>query len=109
MKLTFQVNPKFLSHPHFASVGNPQSQTPDGQKVNEDRATERAGPSGGNPSVSKPISDDKVSQNPQTTAEQGPTDDKVKQDPEKPASEKKEQVESLREKPLGPEDRKEEQ
>lgn len=45
-----------------------------------------------------------MSQNPQATAEQGPTDEKLKQDPAKPAGEKKKQVESLREKPLGEED-----
>jgi hypothetical protein len=98
-----------LSHRHFATVGSSPSHTPDEQTVDENRATDRAGPSGGNPSVSKPVSGDKLSQNPQTTAEQGPTDSKIKQDPGKPTGEKKEQVKSLENKPLGEEDRKENQ
>ncbi|KAI4123196.1 MAG: hypothetical protein LQ338_005392 [Usnochroma carphineum] len=82
-------------------LGNPQSTSRDESEIKSSRATD-SDASPDTASLQQPVSD--RSSIPGDQDEGTPSHDKVKQDPNKPAGEKRKNVESQGEKPLGPED-----
>lgn len=82
-------------------MANPQSTSSDQKDVKSSRATDSTS-SPDTASVQQPVSD--RSSIPGDQDEGTPSHDNVKQNPNKPAEEKKQNVESQRNKPLGPED-----
>ncbi|KAL8911555.1 MAG: hypothetical protein Q9171_003269 [Xanthocarpia ochracea] len=82
-------------------MANPQSTSSDQQDVKSSRATDNMS-TPDTASVQQPVSD--RSSIPGNQDEGTPSHDHVKQDPNKPAEEKKKNVESQANKPLGPED-----
>ncbi|KAL8850779.1 MAG: hypothetical protein Q9221_004277 [Calogaya cf. arnoldii] len=82
-------------------IANPQSTSSDQQDVKSSRATD-SNTSPDTASVQQPVSDRSSIAGDQD--EGTPSHDHVKQDPNKPAEEKKRNVESQGNKPLGPED-----
>ena len=82
-------------------MANPQSSSSEQQHVKSSRATD-SNTSRDTASVQQPVSD--RSSIPGDQDEGTPSHDNVKQDPNKPAEEKKKNVESQGNKPLGPED-----
>ncbi|KAI4274097.1 MAG: hypothetical protein LQ337_004179 [Flavoplaca oasis] len=82
-------------------MANPQSSSSEQQQVKSSRATD-SNTSPDTASVQQPVSD--RSSIPGDQDEGTPSHDNVKQDPNKPAEEKKRNVESQGNKPLGPED-----
>ncbi|CAL8580139.1 hypothetical protein XPA_005872 [Xanthoria parietina] len=82
-------------------MANPQSTSSDQQDVKSSRATDSTS-SPDTASVQQPVSD--RSSIPGDQDEGTASHDNVKQDPNKPAEEKKQNVESQGNKPLGPED-----
>ncbi|CAO1604690.1 hypothetical protein XANCAGTX0491_008234 [Xanthoria calcicola] len=82
-------------------MANPQSTSSDQKDVKSSRATDSTS-SPDTASVQQPVSD--RSSIPGDQDEGTPSHDTVKQDPNKPAEEKKQNVESQGNKPLGPED-----
>ncbi|KAL9042495.1 MAG: hypothetical protein Q9180_000568 [Flavoplaca navasiana] len=82
-------------------MANPQSSSSEQQHVKSSRATD-SNTSPDTASVQQPVSD--RSSIPGDQDEGTPSHDNVKQDPNKPAEEKKKNVESQGNKPLGPED-----
>ncbi|KAL8896762.1 MAG: hypothetical protein Q9192_002923 [Flavoplaca navasiana] len=82
-------------------MANPQSSSSEQQHVKSSRATD-SNSSLDTASVQQPVSD--RSRIPGDQDEGTPSHDNVKQDPNKPAEEKKKNVESQGNKPLGPED-----
>ncbi len=83
-------------------MANPQSTSSDQQDVKSSRATDNMS-SPDTASVQQPVSD--RSSIPGNQDEGTPSHDHVKQDPNKPAEEKKKNVESQANNPLGAEDR----
>jgi hypothetical protein len=85
--------------PTASNVSNPQS----GSTQESDVKTSRAGDSTPNKysaSVQSPISQGNI----QSEGVETPYNDEMRQNPHKPTSEKKDQVESLGKRPMGPED-----
>ena len=82
-------------------MANPQSTSIDQQEVKSSRATDSTS-SPDTASVQTPVSN--RSSIPGDQDEGTPSHDNVKQDPNKPAEEKRKNVESQGQKPLGPED-----
>ncbi|KAL8874083.1 MAG: hypothetical protein Q9198_006934, partial [Flavoplaca austrocitrina] len=82
-------------------MANPQSSSSEQQHVKSSRATD-SNTSPDTASVQQPVSD--RSSIPGDQDEGTPSHDNVKQDPNKPDEEKKRNVESQGNKPLGPED-----
>ena len=85
--------------PNASNVSNPQAGSTQESDVKTSRAMEGT-TNQDNASVQSPVSQGNI----QSEGEKTPDNDELKQNPDKPASEKRNEVESLGKRPMGPED-----